>query len=539
MLLGTLFALGFAGDEADKVFLNGNIHTLARGRVEAIAVREGGRILAVGTNAEIERLAGKNTRRIDLGGRTVTPGLIDAHGHLASLGSLLTGRLDLREARSYEEVVAAVKRRAAKAKPGEWITGGRWDQATWAKKELPHHGRLSEEVPDHPVLLSRVDGHAALANRRAMALAGITRDTPNPAGGEILRDGAGEPTGLFVDNAIDLFDRVLPRGRSVRDELLAAQERCLAVGLTGVHDAGVGAETIEAYRKLDLDGKLELRIYAMASVSAPEWFSRNRIHVGIRFTLRSAKLMIDGAMGSRGAWLLADYSDRPGHRGLAVTDPRDLYRLTRAALENGWQVCTHAIGDRGIRETLDAYERALSEVRPGDPRLRIEHVQCAAVEDLPRFARLGVIPSMQFTHATSDMRWAEDRVGPERIRGAYAWATLLRSGARIAAGSDFPVESENPLLGLYAAVTRQDAEGRPEGGWRAQERLTREEALRAFTIDAARAAFEEEDKGTLEPGKLADFVVWSHDLLTCEPRELLKAAAIRVVIGGRTVYEAK
>lgn len=531
--MGILLALLLSlQDEADVLYVNGTIHTVTRGRAEAMAVK-GDRIVAVGRLDDLEKL--RAARVVDLRGRCVTPGLIDAHGHVAGLGSLLTGRIDLRSTKSLEELVREVEAKAKKLKKGDWILGGRWDQANWNQKEFPTHEKLSAVTPDHPVLLSRVDGHAALANRRAMELAGVTRDTPNPSGGEILRDSKGEPTGIFVDNAIDLFDRVVVGGRSVRDEILAAQDRCLSVGLTGVHDAGIGSHEVEVYRALEKDGKLKLRVYAMGGPG----FAEGKPTVGDRFTLRAIKMMVDGAMGSRGAWLLEDYADRAGHRGLPVTDPKIIERVARAALKNGWQVCTHAIGDRGIRETLDAYERALKDVPVKDHRFRVEHAQCPALSDIDRFAKLAVVPSMQPTHATSDMRWAEDRVGPERVKGAYAWSRFLRSGCRIAAGSDFPVESENPLWGIYAAATRQDHEGRPEGGWRAEERMTREEALRAFTLDAAWAAFEEDRKGSLEAGKLADFVVWSVDIVTCDPKALLKAEAMLTVVGGVTVFERK
>jgi hypothetical protein len=531
---------------ADVIFRDGRIHTLdpARPTAEAIAVR-GGRIVAVGSDSEVRPLAGPATKIVGLDGRTVVPGLIDAHGHLAGLGSLLTGRLDLAATKSFDEVVAAVKDRVAKAKPGEWILGGRWDQANWGQKEYPTHHRLSEAAPANPVWLTRVDGHMGLANRKAMELAGVTRATPDPPGGEVQRGPDGEPNGLFVDNAEDLVTAKIRGGRVGFEEMvLAAQAACLKVGLTGVHDAGVGAGEIEAYRRLEAAGKLKLRVYAMVHGGAHvvDWFAKNPPVAGDRVTARACKMFIDGAMGSRGAWLHEPYADRPvdgqgrPYTGLPVTPPEVLRRVTEAGLRHGWQICTHAIGDRGVREALDAYEAAMKAVPARDPRLRIEHAQNPSVSDIPRFAKLGVIASMQPTHATSDMRWAEARVGPERVKGAYAWRKFLDAGARIAGGSDFPVESENPLWGLYSAVTRQDHEGRPAGGWRPEERMTAREALEAFTVHAAYAAFEEDVGGRLAPGRRADFAVFSKDVLAVAPAELLRAECAMTVIAGEVVY---
>lgn len=534
------------------IYVSGNIHTMdsARPHASAIAVR-GDRIEFVGTDEDIRTLAGPGTRTIDLGGRTVLPGLIDAHGHMSGLGALQMGVLDLSRTRSYEEVVAAVAARVARAAPGEWILGRGWDHESWPSKSLPGHRELSAASPDNPVWLSRVDGHAGLANRKAMELAGVTGETANPPGGEVLRDAKGEATGVLVDNAESLVDRVIPQGLLGRpeDAILAAQRLCLSAGLTGVHDAGLSPGLIEVYRRLEADGRLKLRVYAMvAGPYAMKWYEEHEPVAGDRFTCRAAKLYMDGAMGSRGAWLLEPYADRPTgpdggpYTGLAVGRPEFIEAVASHALTRGYQVCTHAIGDRGNREVLDAYERAMAG-RTGAPdppghRFRVEHAQLLSPADIPRFAVLGVIPSMQPTHCTSDMRWVDARVGPERARGAYAWASLLRTGVRIAGGSDFPVESHNPFQGVYAAVTRQNAEGEPAGGWRPEERMTREEALRAFTIDAAYAAFEENDKGSLAPGKLADFIVIDRDVMSCSEAEIRGTRVVRTVIGGQTVFEA-
>ena len=570
-------AWGTLGAPPDAVYVGGNIYTMdpARPRASALAV-EGDRIVAVGGDEAVRALAGPGTRRVELAGRTVLPGLIDAHGHVSGLGALQMGVLDLSRTRSFEEVVAAVSARVARAAPGEWILGRGWDHESWPSRTLPTHRELSAASPDNPVWLNRVDGHAGLANRKAMELAGVTADTANPAGGEVLRGARGEATGVFVDNAESIIDRMVPQGLLGRpeDAILAAQRQCLAAGLTSVHDAGVSPGLIGIYQRLESEHRLKLRVYAMmAGPYAMKWFEENDPIVGDRLTCRAAKLYIDGAMGSRGAWLLEPYADRPTgpdgrpYAGLAVGQPEFVEAVAGHALKRRYQVCTHAIGDRGNREVLDAYERALAQAHgtdfkmvqhwaqrpvkgvseqaqnlerlsPVDPRFRIEHAQLLSPADIPRFAALGVIPSMQPTHCTSDMRWVDARVGPERAKGAYAWASLLRTGVRIAAGSDFPVESHNPFLGLYAAVTRQNADGEPAGGWHADERMTREEALRAFTLDAAYASFEEDAKGSLTPGKLADFIVIDRDVMTCPPGDIAATQVLVTVVGGETVFEA-
>jgi predicted amidohydrolase YtcJ len=523
-----------------RLYVNAVVHTVDPKwpHAEALAVQRD-RIAAVGTTAALRKKFPR-AKVTDLEGACVVPGLIDAHGHLASLGALQR-HLDLRATKSLDEMLARVRERAAQAPPGTWILGGRWDQADWGEKDLPDHHALSAATPDHPVLLSRVDGHAALANRKALDAAGVTRDTKDPDGGEILRDEAGEPTGILVDGAVDLVRRAVPEGAGwpTGDLWRAAQQACFRVGLTGVHDAGVSHAELKDLEGRYARGELKLRVYAMLSndPGLAEYIELNRPRHDARFAAGAVKLYMDGAMGSRGAWLLEPYADRADHLGLAVTPVADLRRLTEAAARRGWQVCTHAIGDRANRETLDAYAAALKKHPRADHRFRIEHAQCVSPQDMERFAELKVIASMQPTHATSDMRWAEDRVGPERLQGCYAWRSLLASGARLAFGSDFPVESENPLWGLYAAATRQDHLGHPDGGWLPDQRLTPAEALRLFTLDAAYAAFQEKELGSLTPGKFADFVVFDKDILTVPPRELLQTRVLRTVIGGETVYE--
>ena len=507
----------------------------------------GDRIVAVGSLAEIRSISQPRTRIIDLNGRTVLPGLIDAHGHFASLGSYGLGRVDLGFAESFDDVVETIATRIKQANKGEWIVGGRWDHESWPGKQMPTQAKLSAVSPDNPVWLTRVDGHAGLANAAAMKLAGITRESASPPGGEILKDDRGEPTGIFVDNAENLIVKHLSGSvHSTADLLLKAQQMCISVGLTGIHDAGITPAEIDVYRELVDDGRLKLRVYAMvAGEYAIEYFHTHELLVGERLTVRSAKLYADGALGSRGAWLLAPYCDRPTdsdgrpYTGLNLMKPEFLRMVAEDGLRQGYQVCTHAIGDRGNREILNAYAVALSRRPTKNHRFRIEHAQLLAPDDIPRFKKLDVIPSMQPTHCTSDMRWVDARIGPERAKGAYAWAALRRTGVPLPGGSDFPIESQNPFLGIYAAITRQNLDGEPVGGWHPEQRMSRREALLSFTRDAAYAAFEEHLNGSLEPGKLADFIVLDRDIMTCAPREIADTRVLRTVIGGETVYEAE
>jgi hypothetical protein len=396
------------------------------------------------------------------------------------------------------------------------------------------------------VYLTRVDGHAAYANARAMALAGLTADTRDPDGGRIIRDAAGRPTGVFVDNAMALVGAQVPRPtpQQLEEQILLADRRTRELGLTMVHDAGTSGEEVEAYKRLIDAGKLKTRLYAMLGVSRGElesFFTRGPLtnYADHHLAVRSVKLYADGALGSRGAAMLAPYSDEPATSGLLVTPPDQVYELTRAAARARFQVGIHAIGDRANRVALDAFERVQREV-PGarDLRLRDEHAQILAAADIPRFAHLGVIAAMQPTHATSDMPWVPARIGPERTAaGAYVWRKLLASGATIASGSDFPVEEANPMLGFYAAVTRQDPKGQPPGGWMPDERMTRAEALASFTLNAAFAAHAEQVLGSIETGKLADFVMLSRDIMQVPAPEILATRVVRTVVGGEVVFE--
>ncbi len=543
---------------ADLIIMNGNIYTVnaALPHAEALTV-SGDRISYVGDNAGALKLKGSHTRVLDLGGKTVVPGLIDAHGHFIELGESLQ-ELSFVDTRSYAEIVSMVAQKASQTPSGEWIVGRGWDQTRWPDKKFPDHHALSKVTPQNPVWLTRVDGHAGLANAEAMRIAGITKETRDPEGGRIIRDPkSGEPTGVFLDNAKSLVGRYIPapsRDQIKRAALLAVK-KCLSDGLTEVDDAGVGFDTVEVYKELIDEGNFDFRMYAMimasgvpadASGKSPRT-ARLEAYLkagpkligygGNRLTVRSIKIIADGALGSRGAAMLAPYSDDPDNRGLMVTSPEAIYFWAKRATDGGFQVNTHAIGDRANRIWLDTVERLEKEnPKVTDLRLRDEHAQIVSLSDIPRFARLHVIPSMQPTHCTSDMRWAEQRVGPERIKGAYAWQTLLKTGVRIAEGSDFPVEDPNPLWGFYSAITRQDHDGNPPGGWRPQERMTREEALRGFTLDAAYAAFEEDIKGSLEVEKLADFVVLSQDIMKIEPRLILVTEVEKTFIGGKLAY---
>jgi len=497
----------------------------------------GGRVVAVGPADEIRR-QNPRSRVIDVTGTTILPGLTDAHGHLYGLGVSLD-TVSLVGASTYQEVIARVKERASSAQPNEWILGRGWDQNRWPGKQFPTAGPLDAAIPDHPVWLKRVDGHAGVANSAAMRAAGVTESTKDPEGGRIIRDGSGNPTGTFIDAAQSLIERKIPPPsfelRKAR--VLAAAQKIAEYGLTEIHDPGADDETIRAVRELIDEKRFPIRDYTMIADNAralDEWFARGKlIGYGSRLTARSIKLYADGALGSRGALLLAPYSDDPGNSGLVVSTVQHMTDVARRARAAGFQANTHAIGDRGVRNAIDAYEAA--GVTPQD-RFRIEHFQVVAPSDFARLARDGIIASMQPTHATSDMYWAEDRVGPERIKGAYAWRTVLNSGARLALGSDFPVEAVNPFFGIYAAVTRQDQKAWPPGGWYPEQKLTLAEAIRGFTKDAAYAAFEEDSRGTIEPGKLADFTIVEGDLYAMPQSELFKAKVRYTVVGGEIVY---
>jgi predicted amidohydrolase YtcJ len=534
---------------ADLVLKNGVVHTVdpRRPRAEALAVR-GGLIAFVGSTAQTEALVGPKTRVVDLAGHTLVPGFEDAHAHLLGIGFTRLD-VDLVGARRFEDVVARVAA-AVKGRPaGEWVRGRGWHEGKWdapapgSVRGFPTHLALSAVSPDNPVLLERADGHAVLANARALALRGITRATQPPAGGEIVRDLNGEPTGVFVDNAQSLVPAPERTQGELARALELAMDECLSKGVTSLTDAGQPLAVIELYRRAAAAGRLRTRLYVMAS-GLETMRALDRPLVGLgggRLTVRAVKLFADGALGSRGAALLEPYSDDPGNSGLLLTPPERLLEAARFALAHGFQVGTHAIGDRANRIVLDAYEKALGE-RPErqDARWRVEHAQILDAADIPRFGRLGVLASMQGIHCPSDRPWAGQRLGAERVaEGAYAWRKLLASGARILNGTDAPVEDVSPIRNFHASVTRQDANGRPPGGFDPDQKLTRAEALRTMTLDAAYGSFEEGVKGSLEPGKLADLVVLSQDILAVPDDALLRTEVLMTIVDGRVLYEKR
>jgi len=500
----------------------------------------GGTIREVGP-ADALRQAHPGARVVDASNATILPGLTDAHGHLYGLG-LSLDIVRLVDTQSFDEVVARVKERAAMAKPGEWIVGRGWDQNDWPVKEFPTSAALDAAIPDNPVFLRRVDGHAAVANTAALRAAGVTAATQDPEGGRIVRDANGNPTGVFVDAAMNLVgDKIpLPSHEQRKARILASAQAIAATGLTEMHDAGIDAATITAVKELIDEKRFPIRVYAMLGDNDPlldTWFRQGPLmSYGGRLTVRAVKLYADGALGSRGAALLAPYSDDPSNSGLMLAKPQHLQDVARRGRAAGFQVNAHAIGDRGVRNVIDAYAGAGVSAKD---RYRIEHLQVIAPEDVPRLVQHGILASMQPTHATSDMYWAEARLGPERVKGAYAWRTILNAGIRLPLGSDFPVEDVNPFFGLYAAVTRQDQKGWPEGGWYPSQRLTLAEAIRGFTLDAAYAAFEEDSRGTIEPGKLADLTIVEGDLFAMPATEIYKAKVRYTVVGGEVVFGAK
>ncbi|MBX3134107.1 MAG: amidohydrolase family protein [Gemmatimonadaceae bacterium] len=539
-------SLGAQARPADIVVLNGRIYTAdaARPIVAAMAVRDG-RVVFTGDAAGARALVGNATRVLDLQGKTVIPGMTDAHAHVLGLGQRLQS-VDLFETRSFDEVVARVVERAKETPKGEWILGRGWDQNDWGNTSWPTHEALSRAVPDHPVMLTRVDGHAGIANAAAMRAASLTRSTRSPAGGEIIKDAQGNPTGVLIDNAQRLVSAVIPPATraQVKEMLEDAIAEMHRWGLTGVHDAGASAQTLELYEELGREGKLNIRLYAMISDHAPTieaWFRRGPLVGGYDGTLwvRSIKLYQDGALGSRGAALLEPYSDDPQNTGLLVSPAAHIREVADRALVAGFQVNSHAIGDRGNRLVLDAYEGALKARPTADHRFRVEHAQILHSDDIPRFAQLGVIPSMQASHQTSDMYWAGTRLGEGRLRGAYAWRSLIASNVIIPNGSDFPVEYVNPLLSFKASVSRQDANNWPAGGWYPEQRMTREEALLSMSLWAAYAGFQESELGSLTPGKRADFVVLDQDIMRIAAEDLLATQVLSTWVGGRSVYERK
>ena len=547
--IGCVLALAGAAQAQVQVLTATRVHTSDPDRpvVEALAWDATGRVLAVG-DAKALLARYPDAKRIDAAGKTVIPGLIDAHGHVMGLGYALM-RVDLVDARDKAEVIARLRAYEKQLPPNAWLLGSGWDQNDWPEKAFPTAADLDAAFPERPVWLERVDGHAGWANSAALRAAAAKAVRPlegdwQPDGGRIERI-EGKPSGVFVDAAMSLVHAVVPAPDTAyrQQALEKALQAAVRNGLTGVHDMGVSREDLALMVQFADEQRLPLRIDAYADgdgAALADLCARGPYgHAGGRLQMRGVKLYADGALGSRGAALLEDYSDDPGNRGLLVTEPGALEAAMRKAHGCGVQVATHAIGDRGNRLVLDAYQRVLGGTAKTDHRWRIEHAQVVAPEEFPRFAELGVIASMQPTHATSDMPWAQDRLGPVRIGGAYAWQRMQANGVKLALGSDFPVESVDPRRGLHAAVTRQDAHGHPAGGWRAAERLSAAEALRGFTADAAWAAHDERDVGRLAPGFRADFVVLDEDPLAV-PGEQLDDLHVRSTwVDGKPVYEVK
>ena len=522
-----------------------NVHgyTLAADQLQKFSgfVFDEGKVLIVGDAAALQGQY-PAAHVIDGQGRTLLPGLIDAHGHVLDMGFegvqiQLFGTTSLHEAQS--KILSF-----AKTHPDSpWLLGGGWNQVQWTLGRFPTAQELDAEVSDRPVVLDRVDGHAKWLNTKALQAAGITKDTPDPVGGRIEHGDDGSPNGVLVDKAMDLIDKVTPppTDSERRAALRAALSHMNSVGLTSAGDAGVPATTIALYRELADQSLLTVRIYAMIGDVGEDFASLSHdgpliAYGNDRLTVRSVKLFADGALGSRGAALLAPYSDKPDQRGLLFMSNAEMQRKMETALRAGYQVNVHAIGDAANRQVLDSFEGAYKNVGGRQLRNRIEHAQVVALPDIPRFKQLDLIASMQPTHATSDMNMAESRIGPDRLKGAYAWRTFLDQGTRIAGGSDFPVEEDNPFFGLYSAITRRDHHGKPQGGWHPEQAMTRLEAFRAFTLDAAYAQHQEHTIGSLEPGKWADFILVDGDLFKEPSSQIWKTKVLQTWLAGTRVY---
>lgn len=539
--------------KADLVLLNSKVYTLNpdAGEAEAIAVKDGV-ILFVGSNDQVRDLVGDSTEVLDMSESYIYPGFIEGHAHIMGIGANIIN-VDLMQARSYEEVVRMVQERAAVTPAGEWIIGRGWHQDKWDEvpelmfNGFPTHHPLSEAVPDHPVLLSHASGHASLANAAAMNLAGVNKSTPDPEGGEIFRDVSGQPTGIFNEMAEKLIVEKLPlKSAEYKSDLLErAIQECLSNGLTGFHQAGSDQADVALFEQFASENRLKLRLHVMLS-GADTTLLKTYFALGPRsglydqhLNIRSVKLYADGALGSRGAWLLEEYSDARGVHGHNVTPMDQIEDVVMRAAASGFQVCTHAIGDRGNREVLNIYKKALERYPEiaQDHRFRIEHAQHIHPDDIPRFARLGVIPAMQAIHMSSDRPWAIDRLGRERIEnGAYMWSELIDNGSVIVNGTDAPVEPVSPLASFYASVSRKTLKGTPEGGYEPAQKMTREEALKSYTLWPAYGAFMEQSVGSVEVGKLADFTILDRDIMTIPEDEILKTKVKMTIIGGEVVY---
>jgi len=522
----------------DLVVVGGDIRTMdpAHPHAQALAIA-GGSIVALGDSDAIRTMATSTTRVIDVHGATITPGLIDAHCHLYGLG-VDNDSVSVRALASEAETVKVVVEAAAARPAGEWLLGRGWDQNRWPGQQFPTKASLDAAISDRPVVLRRIDGHASWVNSKALAAANITKATKDPAGGTIVRDAKGEPTGVLIDNAAELVAAVMPVAtpEMIERRIRGASQQAIAAGITGVHEMGIEDATAAVYTKLAASHQLPLRVYAYLAGDPAhlERLATAPAPATGRFVMRGVKFFADGALGSRGARLYEPYLDEPKSSGLWVTEPKALMAGVESAVAHGWQVATHAIGDAGVGSTLDAY-LAAERAHPGDHRLRVEHTQIIAPADIARMVQAKAIASMQPTHATSDMPWAEQRIGAVRILGAYAWRTMLDQKIPLAAGSDFPIEEVAPLLGIYAAVTRQDAKGNPAGGWHPEQKLTLDEAIAAFTTGAAYAEGAEATRGMIAIGRPADLTIYDRPLAA--DRTLLDTHVDFTIVEGEVVFD--
>lgn len=549
-ILSTFPAPTLAANEiADSIYINGNIYTMDPDQPNATAIAvKGQMIISVGDDQKVKEYMGNNTKLVDLKGKTVIPGLIEGHMHLPMLGENLL-KIDAFW-KPKAEIIAAVKEEAAKVKPGEWITGFGWNNVIWDDKSYPTKEELDAVAPNNPVVLERTDGHMIWVNSMALSLAGITKESKDPQGGEILRDASGNPMGCLTDTAGEPVQKIIPILSEEREKeaIVKAQSQLLSYGLTSIMDAGSTMDVINLYKELYEENKLSIRLYSLIGgawggtlgETEKNYIANNppqRELYDSRLSINAVKFFADGSLGSRSAALLGDYSDRAGHKGNYKYSNDEIYAVMKDSYNQGYQIATHAIGDGAVNQVINTYEKLMKDNPRTDARLRIEHFQVATLGDIKRIAELDILPAMQPTHATSDKSMAEDRIGKDRMAGAYAWRKVIDSGSIIIGGSDAPVELVNPYHGLYAAVTRQGRDGQPAGGWYAEEAMTREEALKSFTIWAAYGQFEEGIKGSLKAGKLADFVVIDRDYMNCSAAEIKDIQALTTVLGGKVVYQ--
>jgi predicted amidohydrolase YtcJ len=557
LLIVSLLLLSLAGttirvETADLVLENGNIYTVNERQPQTAAVAiKGDRLVFVGSNSDVRKYIGKNTRVIDLHGNAVVPGMTDSHHHLSGVG-FREVTLNLEGTTALAEFLAKVKARVDQTKPGEWISGRGWIETFWKPPVFPTRWELDKVAPNNPLILTRADGHGTVVNSAALKLAGIDKTTPNPFGGEVSKDKqTGEPNGMLLDAAQDLVRRHVPPTAPQDDEraIILGVKRDLELGWCQIQDAGGSYQDVALYQKLFAEGMIKLRIYK--AVYGPGANAKRLIREGPivgafdnHFTLRTIKVVSDGALGSRGAALLEPYSDAPDTAGFLTVKEEDLLPMLEEALKAGIQVESHAIGDRANRFILDEYQRAFKAVstdqrKIAEPRWRVEHAQIVNPADIPRFAKLGVIPSMQPSHAIGDLHFAPSRLGMKRLAGAYAWQSFIKSGVVVPGGSDAPVERGEPMIEFYAAVARKDQKGFTGAGWHPEEAVTRAQALKMFTIWPAYAAFEEQLRGSIEVGKLADFTILSADIMKIPEMDILKTRCVMTIIGGEIVYETK